>query len=130
MGVGRALKSRKLTPCFVALYRILEKVDEVAYRIALPPSLANLHDVFHVSQLRRYIPDPSRVVQVDDIEDLEVKQFRGKEIALMKVVWGGPSGESMTWEREDQLKESYPVLFPSAWIYEVFNCMKFCRFMR
>ena len=39
---------------------------EVAYRVALPPSLANLHDVFHVSQLRRYIHDPSHVVQLDD----------------------------------------------------------------
>jgi len=48
-GVGRALKCRKLTPCFVGLFEIVEKVGVVAYRIALPPSLSNLHDVFHVS---------------------------------------------------------------------------------
>jgi hypothetical protein len=125
-GVGRALKSKKLTPRFIGPYQILERIGEVAYRIALPPSLANLHEVFHVSQLRRYIPDPSHVVQVDDvqvrdnltvetspmrIEDRELKQLRGKEIALVKVAWGGPAGGNVTWELESQMKESYPELF-------------------
>jgi len=54
-GVGRALKCRKLTPCFVGPFEIIEKVEAVAYHIALPPSLSNLHDVFHVSQLRKYV---------------------------------------------------------------------------
>jgi len=49
IGVGRALKCRKLTPRFVGPFEIVEKVGVVAYRIALPPSLSNLHDVFHVS---------------------------------------------------------------------------------
>ncbi|XP_050918962.1 uncharacterized protein LOC127136451 [Lathyrus oleraceus] len=90
---------------------ISEKVGDVAYQITLPPSLVNLHDVFHVSQLRRYITDPSHVVQLNDvevrdnltvetlpmrIEDREVKQRRGKEIALVKVVWGGPTGGNVT----------------------------------
>jgi len=48
-GVGRALKCWKLTPHFVGPFEILEKVGVVVYRIALPPSLSNLHDVFHVS---------------------------------------------------------------------------------
>ena len=52
-GVGRALKSRKLMPKYLGLYQILKKVGPVAYQIALPPSLSNLHPVFHVSQLRR-----------------------------------------------------------------------------
>jgi len=125
-GVGRALKSKKLTPRFIGPYQILERIGEVAYRVALPPSLANLHEVFHVSQLRRYIHDPSHVVQIDDvqvrdnltvetspmrIEDRELKQLRGKEIALVKVAWGGPAGGNVTWELESQMKESYPELF-------------------
>ncbi|MCI27670.1 hypothetical protein A2U01_0048870, partial [Trifolium medium] len=51
-GVGCALKSKKLTSRFIGPYQILEMIGKVAYRIALPPSLSNLHDVFHVSQLR------------------------------------------------------------------------------
>ncbi|XP_050889396.1 uncharacterized protein LOC127094632 [Lathyrus oleraceus] len=119
-GAGRALKLRKLTLCFISLYHISEKVGDVAYRITLSPSLANLHDVFHVSELRRYIADPSHVVQLDDvkvrdnlivetlpmqIEDRKVKQLRGKEIALVKVVWGGPVGGNVTWELESQMRD-------------------------
>jgi len=67
-GVGRALKCRKLTPHFVRLFEIVEKVEVVAYQIVLPPSLSNLHDVFHVSQLRKYVYDESHVIQVDELE--------------------------------------------------------------
>ena len=114
MGVGRALKSKKLTPKFIGPYQISERVGTVAYQIGLPPHPSNLHDVFHVSQLRKY-------VQVRDnltvetlplrIEDRKVKQLRGKEIPLVKVVWGGVTGESLTWELEGKMQESYPELF-------------------
>ncbi|MCI77499.1 retrotransposon gag protein, partial [Trifolium medium] len=53
-GIGRALKSKKLASRFIGPYQILKRIGKVAYRIALPPSLSNLHDVFHVSQLRMY----------------------------------------------------------------------------
>lgn len=65
--VGRALKSPKVTPHLIGPYQTMQKVGKVSYMIALPPSLLNLHEVFHVSQLRRYIPDPSHVIQVDDV---------------------------------------------------------------
>ncbi|CAJ2644645.1 unnamed protein product [Trifolium pratense] len=126
-GVGRALKSRKLTSKFIGPYQILKRVGKVAYRIALPPSLANLHDVFHVSQLRKYVRDPSHVIESDDvqvrddltvevvplrIEGREVKRLRNKDIASVKVVWGGPAGENATWELESKMMSSYPELFP------------------
>jgi hypothetical protein len=125
-GVGRALKSKKLTPRFIGPYQISERVGTVAYRVGLPPHLSNLHDVFHVSQLRKYVPDPSHVIPRDDvqvrdnltietlpvrIEDREVKRLRGKEIPLVKVVWEGAAGESLTWELESKMRESYPELF-------------------
>ena len=128
-GVGRALKSKKLTPRFIGPYQILDRVGKVAYRVALPPNLSNLHDVFHVSQLRKYVPDPSHVVQMDDVQvrdnltvetkpiriaEREVKVLRGKEIELVKVVWLGAAGESMTWELESKMKDSYPELFDSG----------------
>jgi hypothetical protein len=100
-GDGRALKCRKLTPRFVGPFELIEKVGVVAHQIALPPSLSNLHDVFHVSQLRKYVYDASHVIQVDDLEvrdnltvetwparikDQEVKRLHGKEIVLVKVI--------------------------------------------
>jgi len=64
-GVGRALKCRKMTPHFVGPLEIVEKVGVVVYRVALPPLLSNLHDVFHVSQLKKYGYNPSHMIQVD-----------------------------------------------------------------
>jgi len=75
--------------------------------VGLPPHLSNLHDVFHVSQPRKYVLDLSHVIPRDDvqvranltaetlpvrIESREVKTLRGKEIPLVKVVWGGATG--------------------------------------
>ena len=57
----------KLSPRFIEPYEILERVRPVAYRLALPPELAKLHDVFHVSMLRRYRYDPSHILPVQDI---------------------------------------------------------------
>jgi len=95
VGIGRALKSRKLTPRFIGPYQIMRRIGQVAHEIALPPHLANLHNVFHVSQLRKYVADPTHVLEQDDVQvrenltlgvepvrilDSQVKQLRGKEI--------------------------------------------------
>ena len=45
-------------PRFIGPFEILERIGEVAYRLALPPQLSGVHDVFHVSMLRKYEPDP------------------------------------------------------------------------
>ncbi|MCI48830.1 hypothetical protein A2U01_0070073, partial [Trifolium medium] len=57
-----------MTSRFIGPYQILKRIGKVAYRIALPPSLSNLHDVFHVSQLMKYVADPSHVIPSDDIQ--------------------------------------------------------------
>ncbi|XP_020239901.1 uncharacterized protein LOC109818787 [Cajanus cajan] len=62
-GVGRAIKAKKLNPKFIGSYQILKRIGSVAYKIALPPFLSKFHDVFHVSQLRMYIHDPSHVLE-------------------------------------------------------------------
>jgi len=100
-----------LTPRFVGPFEIVEKVGVIAYRIALPPSFSILHDVFHVSQLWKYVYDESHVIQVDELEvrdnltvetwpvrvdDREVKRLRGKDIILVKVIWVGQTSESAT----------------------------------
>ena len=99
-GIGRALKSRKLNPRFIGPYQITRRIGPVAYEIALPPHLGNLHNVFHVSQLRKYVADPTHVLEQDDVQvrenltlgvgpvrilDSQVKQLRGKEIWTVKV---------------------------------------------
>jgi hypothetical protein len=124
-GVGRAIKARKLTPKFIGPYQITERIGKVAYRIALPPILSQIHDVFHVSQLRKYVPDPSHVITPDDIQlkenlsfevppvkiaDRKMKRLRTKEIPLVKIIWNEATGDA-TWELESKMKEQYPELF-------------------
>ena len=101
----------------------------MAYQIELSSSLSNLLNVFHVSQLRKYIHDPSHVVKLDDvqvkdnltyetfplrIEDRQTRCLRGKEIPLVKVTWGGTSREDAMWELESQMREAYPTLIESS----------------
>ena len=53
----------KLSPRYIGPYEIIEKVGPLAYKLALPPELARIHNVFHVSMLRRYRSDPSHVIK-------------------------------------------------------------------
>ncbi|CAL0306593.1 unnamed protein product [Lupinus luteus] len=125
-GIGRVMKTRKLTPRFVGPYQVIERIGPVAYRIALPPSLSNLHDVFHVSQFKKYMSDPSHVIELDNlllrenltfeatpvrIIDKIVKQLRGREIPLVKVILNKNKEEDATWELETKMRASYPNLF-------------------
>ena len=124
-GVGRAICSRKLSPKFLGPYQILRRIWPVAYEIALPPQLANLHPVFHVSQLRKYVFDSSHVLEAEDvqvredlrvvvqpvaIEDHQVKERKGRATRLVKVIWDRRTGDS-TWELEEKMRSSYPHLF-------------------
>ena len=61
-GVVRFRKRGKLSPRFIGPFEILERVGTVAYRLALPPSMSGVHEVFHFSMLLRYTPDSAHVV--------------------------------------------------------------------
>ena len=67
-GVVRFGKRGKLSPRFIRPFEILERVGNVAYRLALPPSISGVHEVFHVSMLWRYTPDLAHVVDWGEIE--------------------------------------------------------------
>ena len=125
-GLMRFGKSGKLSPRFIGPFEILERIGEVAYRLALPPQLSGVHDMFHVSMLRKYEPDPSHVLDWTDLEvdedasseerpvrvlDRRDQVLRGKTIPLVKVLWKHHGVEEATWERELGVREKYPDLF-------------------
>ena len=112
-GVLRFGKKGKLSPRFIGPYEILQRVGDRAYRLALPPTLAGVHDVFHVSMLRKYVEDPNHILSHEPLElttdltyeeqpmqilDREVKQLRNKDIGLVKVLWRSQVVEEATWE--------------------------------
>ena len=81
-----------MSPSFIGPYEVIKKVGPVAYRLALPPELEKIHNIFHVSMLRRYRSDTSHVVSLETIElrpDLKYEKEpveRNKRIPLVKVL--------------------------------------------
>ncbi|XP_058202955.1 uncharacterized protein LOC131317416 [Rhododendron vialii] len=127
-GLSRFGHRGKLSPRYIRPFDIIEKIGEVAYRLALPPRLSNIHDVFHVSMLRKYEPDPSHILEWSKLEleadasygeepirilDSREQILRGKTIPLVRVLWSTLGKEESTWEREDEIREKYPQLFPN-----------------
>ena len=101
-GVMRFGKNGKLSPRFVGPFEVLERVGEVAYRIALPLALSGIHNVFHESMLRKYIPDPSHVLSYEPLQirdnlsyeevsveilDRKEQVLRNRTITSVKVLW-------------------------------------------
>ncbi|XP_052176691.1 uncharacterized protein LOC127790995 [Diospyros lotus] len=125
-GVRRFGVSGKLSPRYVGSFEILERVGSLAYRLALPPQLAQVHDVFHVSMLRKYVEDPgyvidyhSLVVQEDasyielpaSIVDRKEKVLHNRTISYVKVQWQRHTPEEATWELKEDIRRLYPQLF-------------------
>ena len=65
--VENLLSKGKLSPRFVDLFEILERVGTLAYKVALPPGLSKIHNVFYVSTLRKYVFDASHAVELEPI---------------------------------------------------------------
>ena len=69
-------KLRKLSPRFIRPFLVVAKIGAVAYRLDLPPPLGDIHNVFHVSMLRRFVPDPSHVIRHEEIQILENASYQ------------------------------------------------------
>ena len=125
-GVVRFGKHGKLSPRFVGPFEILERVGTAVYRLALPPNMSGVHEVFHVSMLRRYTPNPAHVVDWGEIEvdmdetfeegsvcimDSRDQVLRRKTVRLVRVLWQHRGVDESTWEREDMMRATYPFLF-------------------
>ena len=104
----------------------MKKVGKVAYELALPPHMQHIHNVFHVSMLKRYNPDSRHVIEYEPIDiqpdlsfveqpvrilDRREKVLRNKSVSLVRILWRNPMVEESTWELESEMLEKYPHLF-------------------
>ncbi|PKA61600.1 hypothetical protein AXF42_Ash018213 [Apostasia shenzhenica] len=109
-------------PRLIGPFEIIERIGAVAYRLALPPHLEGIHDIFHISMLKRYVSDPSHVIQYNpkrmkvrsDLSYKEkpirilvkdVERLRNKEISMVKVLWSNQTERETTLEVEDEMKK-------------------------
>jgi hypothetical protein len=122
-GVKRFGVKGKLAPLYIRLFPILEKCGTMAYKLNLPPSLARVHDIFHVSQLKKCLKAPVDVVfpEVTPLQDdlsylehpikiLDQKDHvtRHKTIKFFKIQWSNHSEEEETWKSKDFLHSRHP----------------------
>ena len=126
-GMIRFGKRGKLNPRYIGPFEILDRIGPVAYRLKLPQELSSVHDVFHVSKLKKCLSDETLITPLDEIEvneqlhfieepveimDREIKRTKLSRIPIVKVRWNARRGPEFTWEREDRMKSKYPHLFP------------------
>jgi hypothetical protein len=124
-GVKRFNRKGKLAPRYVGPFKILERRGEVAYQLELPESLAGVHDVFHVSQLKKCLRVPEEQIPLEELtvkENLTYEEYpvkiletaervtRSRVIKICKVQRSRYSEAETTWEREEDLRKAYPQL--------------------
>ncbi|GJW08762.1 hypothetical protein Tco_1571185 [Tanacetum coccineum] len=105
------------------------RIGPVAYRLRLHKELNDVHDTFHVSNLKKCLADPTLQVPLDEnqvdskmnfveepmeILEREFKKLKRSRIAIVKVRWNSKCGPEFTWERDDEMKLKYPHLFNSS----------------
>jgi len=125
-GIARFGKAGRLSLRYIGPYPITQRVGEVAYQLELPTERQRVHNVFHVSQLRKYISEPSHVIEPDPIQlqedlsyeeqpvqilDRREKHLRRKIVPLVKVIWANHETSEATWEPEQEMRDKYPHLF-------------------
>jgi hypothetical protein len=117
-GIQRFGVKRKLAPRYVGPFKIIEVCGPIAYRLQLPPQLAAIHDIFHVSQLRKCIKIPTKIIdfQTSEIQpdlsytehpikvlDTKERSTRRETIRMFKIQWDHHTEEEATWETESYL---------------------------
>ena len=115
-------KYRKLSARYCGPYAITKKINDQAYQLQLPSHL-KVHNVFHVSLLKKYVPDPSHILDddhlitsVDGTFDIypeailqsRIRTLRNRSLNEYLIKWSSYSIEDATWEREDVLLQNYP----------------------
>ena len=121
-GVCRFGIKGKLSPRYVRPFEILERIGVVAYRLALPLSLDKVHNVFHVSMLRKCLSDPDQMVELQTLQvekdlsyaehpikilDVQTRQLRNRALTFLKIQWSRHSEREATRELQSKMKKYF-----------------------
>jgi hypothetical protein len=110
---------REAAPRYIGPFEITEVCGPVAYRLQLPPQLAAIHDIFHISQLRKCVKVPTEIIDPQAIKiesdltyiehpirvlDTKERSTRRETIKMFKIQWDHHTEEESTWETESYLQ--------------------------
>jgi hypothetical protein len=127
-GMRRFKVKGKLSPRFIGPSRVFRRVGEMAYQLVLPDNLSDIHNVFHVSQLKKCLRVPEEPLPMEELSvqgDLTYMEYRikildtltrvtrNKVIKMCKEQWSHHGEDEATWDREEELRIDFPHLFPS-----------------
>jgi hypothetical protein len=122
-GIQRFGVKGKLAPRYIGPFEIIKFYGPVAYRLQLPPQLAAIHDIFHISQLRKCVKVPIEIINPQTIEleanltytehpikvlDTQERSTRRETIKMFKIQWDHHTEEEATWETESYLQQNFP----------------------
>jgi hypothetical protein len=128
-GVSRFQVKGKLAPRYIGPFPILERYGPVAYRLQLPKTLSVVHNVFHVSQLKKCLRVPDRTIEVMDVAlepdltysehpirvlDQKDRITRRKTLKFYKIQWNQHTEDEATWETQDFLDKNFPGFLASC----------------
>eukprot|EP00253_Pinus_taeda_P025190 PITA_25190 len=118
----------KLAPRYCGPFQVLEQIGPVAYKLALPSHI-RVHNVFHISILKRYVYNPQHIIKWENIQvepegeflaeplrilDQRETTLRKRFITQVKVQWKHVGPDEANWEEEELMLKSYPALFPES----------------
>jgi hypothetical protein len=128
-GTRRFQVKGMLAPRYVGPFKIVYCKEEVAYQLELPPQLSDVHDAFHMSQLKKCLRVPEEQLPMEELDlggdltyserpvkilDTAEQVTRNNVIMMCKVQWSHHTEDEATWEHEEELRADYPELFLSA----------------
>ena len=128
-GIVRFGTKGKLSPRYVGPFLVVARVGKLSYRLDFPQSMWGVHNVFHVSMLRKYLEDSERLILSEPItieQDLTLESrplkildeseraLRHRKLKYVKVLWTNQTEREATWELESQMRAKYPELFSNG----------------
>jgi hypothetical protein len=128
-GMRRFKVKGKLFPHFIGPFRVFRRVGEMAYQLELPDNLSNVHNMFHVSRLKKCLHVPEEQLPMEELSvqgDLTYTEYtikildtltrftRNKVTKMCKVQWSHHGEDEAPWEREEELRIDFPHLFPRS----------------
>jgi hypothetical protein len=146
-GMQRFQLKGKLAPRYVGPFKVLSHRGEVSYQLELPEEMSAVHDVFHISLLRKCLEVPKKTEvfknidhrSVDINQDLTYREVpihileeayrttRTRSIKFLKIQWSNHTEDEATWEREEDMRNEYPDLFSTYFFSLISRDEIFCK---